>query len=138
LVDPAETNLAADEATLHAFVDGCIVGRRRQAVLERLAVDPAAKARAAAFGRQNALLPGLRRSLTIVHAPLPLARLEEELRHLVAIRLARPRLSASKQLLRERDPSALEQSPLPQEAPAAVWDLAPRGASGGAIAGVIT
>ena len=54
-MDPTDMNLAADEGELHAFVDGCIGGRRRQAVLEPIAVDRAAKARAEALGRQNAL-----------------------------------------------------------------------------------
>ena len=89
-MDPTDTSLAADEAGLHAFVDGCIGGGRRQAMLEPIAVDRAAKARAETFGRQNALLAALRQSLKIGHAPLPLARLEEELRHLVADKAARP------------------------------------------------
>ena len=138
-MDPTDTNLAADECELHAFVDGCIGGRRRQAVLERLAVDPAAKARADAFGRQNALLAALRQSLKIGHAPLSLARLED--RNSVTslpIRLPGPAISGPKHHLRERDPSPIAQTPLPEEAPAAVWDLPPSGASGSAIAGLIT
>ena len=103
-----------------------------------IAVDRAAKARADAFGRQNALLAALRQSLKIGHAPLPLARLEEELRHLVADKAARPSDKGPKHHLRERDPSPIEQTPLPEEAPAAVWDLPPSGASGSAIAGLIT
>ena len=137
-MDPTDTNLAADECELQAFVDGCIGGRRRQAVLELIAVDRAAKARAETFGRQNALLAALRQSLKIGHAPLHLARLEDELRHLVADKAARPAIRGPKHHLRERDPSPIAQTLLPEEAPAAVWDLPPSGASGSAVAGLIT
>ena len=83
-MDLKDTNLVADERELNAFVDGCLAGTRRQAVLERLARDPAAKARLDALGRQNALLAALRQSLNVGHASLSLLRLEQELCRLVA------------------------------------------------------
>ena len=52
-----------DERDLHALVDGEIAGPRAWAVLARLAADPDAAERAAAYARQRVALALLRESL---------------------------------------------------------------------------
>lgn len=55
----AEPPLPADEARLHAFVDGLLPPQERVAVLERLAADPEAAARVAQWQAQRQALRGL-------------------------------------------------------------------------------
>jgi anti-sigma factor RsiW len=52
--------LEESESDLHAFVDGQLVGDRLDAVIDRLAADPATAERAAAYRDQRALLAALR------------------------------------------------------------------------------
>ena len=109
-MDLKDTNLVADEGELNAFVDGCLAGTRRQAVLERLARDPAAKARVDALGRQNALLAALRQSLNIGHASLSLFVWNRNSAASLPMRPP-PTMGGPKHHLRELDPSRVAPTP---------------------------
>ena len=69
-----------DEHDLHALIDGEIAGPRAWAVLARLAANPEAAERAAAYARQRVALALLRESLRETDVTPRLAALGEALR----------------------------------------------------------
>jgi anti-sigma factor RsiW len=71
------------ESDLHAFVDGQLVGDRLDAVVDRLAADPATAERAAAYRDQRALLAALRAQPAPAEASTPARDLERALRDAV-------------------------------------------------------
>jgi anti-sigma factor RsiW len=71
------------ESDLHAFVDGQLADGRLAAVIDRLAADPAATERAAAYRDQRALLAALREQLAPEASSTPSSDLERGLRDAV-------------------------------------------------------
>jgi len=66
---PADPPLSAEEARLHAFVDGLLPPEERVAVLERLDADPEAAARVARWQAQRQALRGLARDQPLGDTP---------------------------------------------------------------------
>jgi anti-sigma factor RsiW len=76
---------------LHAFVDGELGadGRRRR-VIARLATDPAAAKRVAAYARQRAVLAALEKALVLAPPPALLGELVRALRRAAALHRVSP------------------------------------------------
>ena len=70
---PHEPALPADEARLHAFVDGQLPPEERVAVLEQLGADPAAAARVGQWKAQRQALRGLARDWPLDETPADLS-----------------------------------------------------------------
>lgn len=66
---PQDPSLPADEARLHAFVDGQLPAEEREALLERLRTDPQAAARVAQWQAQRQALRSLARDWPLDETP---------------------------------------------------------------------